>query len=66
MGTTAVDCFDTGTRASCAGGTTMLHDFIVPGKGESILKAYDRWRSWADPKVNHDYSLHCCITWWSD
>jgi len=66
MGTVSADCFDQGTKASAAGGTTMLHDFIVPKPGESLVTAYERWRGWADPKVNHDYGLHCCITWWGE
>eukprot|EP01133_Synstelium_polycarpum_P015503 gene15503-18414_t len=66
MGTVAVDDFDIGTRAAISGGTTFVIDFVIPSKGESPLAAYDKWRGWADPKVNHDYSLHVAITWWSE
>jgi dihydropyrimidinase len=66
MGTVAIDDFDYGTRAAVAGGTTTLMDFVVPQKGESLLKAYDQWRAWADPKVNCDYTLHVAVTWWSE
>eukprot|EP01063_Lacrimia_lanifica_P011114 TRINITY_DN1789_c0_g1_i1.p1 TRINITY_DN1789_c0_g1~~TRINITY_DN1789_c0_g1_i1.p1 ORF type:complete len:514 (+),score=220.19 TRINITY_DN1789_c0_g1_i1:53-1543(+) len=66
MGTTAVDDFNYGTRAAVAGGTTFLLDFIIPGRGKSLVEAYDQWRAWADPKVNCDYGLHCAVTWWSD
>ncbi|XP_063872480.1 dihydropyrimidinase-like isoform X8 [Scylla paramamosain] len=66
MGTFAVDDFYTGTRAALAGGTTMIMDFAIPQKGESLVEAYHRWRSWADPKVCCDYALHVGVTWWCD
>ena len=66
MGTVAVDDFNHGTRAAVAGGTTMILDFVIPTKGESPVAAYHKWRGWADPKVNCDYSFHVAITWWSE
>ena len=66
MGTVAVDDFNIGSKAALAGGTTCFLDFIIPERNESILKAHDTWRGWADPKVNCDYSLHCAITSWND
>ena len=41
-------------------------DFVLGGKNQSLLKSYDQWREWADPKVCCDYSFHIGVTWWSD
>lgn len=65
MGTFALDDFDRGTKAALAGGTTSLIDFAIPSKGESLSKAFDTWRNWADPKVNCDYGLHSAIIEWN-
>lgn len=65
MGTHAVDDFDSGSKAAIAGGTTSFIDFAIPAKGETLTKAYDQWRKWADGKVNCDYALHSAITEWN-
>jgi len=41
-------------------------DFVLGPKNESLLQLYDRWRSWADPKVCCDFSFHVAVTWWSE
>lgn len=66
MGTVSIDDFYTGTRAALAGGTTMIIDFVIPKKGESLIEAYETWRKWADEKVCCDYAFHMAVTWWSE
>lgn len=66
MGTVAVDDFFRGTQAAVAGGTTMILDFVIEQRGQSLIEAYHQWRAWADEKVVCDYSLHVAVTWWSD
>ncbi|CAL7936614.1 unnamed protein product [Xylocopa violacea] len=65
MGAKSVDDFYQGTKAAIAGGTTMIIDFAIPKKDESLLEAYERYRKSADKQVCCDYSLHVAVTSWS-
>lgn len=65
MGTFSSDNFESGTRAALAGGTTMIVDFCLPARNESLLDALKTW----DEKSKlacADYSYHMAVTWWSD
>lgn len=41
-------------------------DTVFPNAGESLLAAYDRWRSWADNKVVCNFGLSVVVSAWSD
>lgn len=61
MGTHAQDDYETGTIAAACGGVTTVVDFDLQQKGESLLEAIERKKSWADGKTAVDYSLHPAI-----
>lgn len=42
MNTVTVDDWYHGSRAALAGGTTMVIDFVIPNKNQSLLEAYDK------------------------
>ena len=53
----SVDDFYHGTCAAVSGGSTTVIDYMIPIRGESMIKAYENWRSRADCKVVCDYAL---------
>lgn len=61
MDIVAQDDYETGTIAAACGGVTTVVDFDMQQKGESILEALERKKSWAKDKVVIDYSLHPAI-----
>lgn len=65
MGTRTADDFYTGTVAGLTGGTTSIIDFVIPGKGESLLSAVDQWHERA-AKSASDYGFHIAVTWWNE
>uniref|UniRef100_A0A146KMB5 dihydropyrimidinase n=1 Tax=Lygus hesperus TaxID=30085 RepID=A0A146KMB5_LYGHE len=65
MGTRTKDDFYHGTRAGVVGGTTMVIDFVIPHKGQSLLEAFDYWKKKADGKAVCDYAFHVAITYWN-
>eukprot|EP00468_Gymnochlora_sp_CCMP2014_P004180 CAMPEP_0167747642 /NCGR_PEP_ID=MMETSP0110_2-20121227/4397_1 /TAXON_ID=629695 /ORGANISM="Gymnochlora sp., Strain CCMP2014" /LENGTH=506 /DNA_ID=CAMNT_0007632571 /DNA_START=104 /DNA_END=1624 /DNA_ORIENTATION=+ len=66
MGTVSIDDFNYGTAAAVAGGTTCLLDFVIPGRGQSLVEAYKDWESKATPKINCDIGFHVAVTWFGD
>jgi dihydropyrimidinase len=61
MGTHAQDDYHTGTIAAACGGVTCLVDFDLQQKGESLIEAIEREKSWADGKAAVDYALHLAV-----
>ena len=61
-GTTSADTFETGTRAAAWGGTTMIIDFAIQTKGDSLLAGMDTWQAKADGVCAVDYSFHAIIS----
>jgi dihydropyrimidinase len=61
MGTSAQDDYETGTIAAACGGVTTVVDFDLQQKGESLLEALERKKSWAEGKAAVDFSLHPAI-----
>ena len=61
MGTSAQDDYKTGTIAAACGGVTTVVDFDLQQKGESLLEAIERKKSWAEGKVAVDFSLHPAV-----
>ena len=61
MGTSAQDDYQTGTIAAACGGVTTVVDFDLQQKGESLLEAIERKKSWAEGKTAVDYSLHPAV-----
>ena len=61
-GTTSADTFETGTRAAAWGGTTMIIDFAIQTKGQSLSAGLDAWQAKADGVCAVDYSFHAIIS----
>lgn len=66
MGTVSRDCFETGTRAAIAGGTTSIIDFCLPSKEQSLKEALKIWDEKSEGKAYCDYSYHMAVTHWDE
>jgi dihydropyrimidinase len=66
MGTVSIDDYHYGTQAAVAGGTTCLLDFVIPGRGQSLVEAYRDWEAKATPKINCDIGFHMAVTWFGE
>src|SRR5690348_10739865 len=64
MGTTTAETWESGTLAALSGGTTLVVDFVIPGK-DGMLAALDQWEGRASRQAASDYSFHMCVTGWS-
>jgi len=56
--TSSADDFYSGTVAAACGGITTIIDFVDSKPGQTMLDAFDDYRSRADAKVVTDYGLH--------
>ena len=65
MGEVACDNFESGTKASVAGGTTTIIDFVIPSRKQGLLEGYAQWMKWAEPSVC-DYAFHVAVSHWDD
>ena len=45
MGANSADYYEHGTRAGLSGGTTMVVDFCIPGRGQPFMEAMADWTS---------------------
>lgn len=39
---------------------------MIPKKGQSLLEAYEIWRTRTDGKTCCDFAFHVAITWWAE
>ena len=62
MGAFSSDDHETGTRAALFGGTTMVIDYAIQSKGDSLRSALETWKGRAQGKAYGDYSFHIAIT----
>lgn len=65
MGEVSADDFESGTAAALAGGTTTVLDYVVPGKGQSLMEALDTWKT-KSAKAVSDFGFHMAITWYGE
>ena len=65
MATTAAETWESGTFAALSGGTTMVVDFVIPGK-DGMLAALKDWEGRATRQTSCDYSYHMCVDGWSE
>ncbi|MBC8488405.1 MAG: dihydropyrimidinase [Bacteroidetes bacterium] len=62
MGAFSSDDHETGTRAALFGGTTMVIDYAIQTRGDSLHSALKIWKGRANGKAYGDYSFHIAIT----
>lgn len=62
MGTVTADDWESGTRCAVAGGTTTIVDFIIPGRGQGLVSAFDEWHGRASASAVSNYGLHCAVS----
>ncbi|HCR48088.1 MAG TPA: dihydropyrimidinase [Bacteroidetes bacterium] len=66
MGTFSSDDYTSGTTAALHGGTTMVIDFVLQTKGNSLRHALEAWQGRSNGKACCDYSFHMAVTDFND
>jgi len=62
MGAFSSDDHETGTLAALYGGTTMVIDYAIQTRGDSLHAALETWKGRAEGKAYGDYSFHIAVT----
>lgn len=62
MGTSSSDNYETGTRAALFGGTTMVIDFAIQTRGNSLAQTLEEWNGRSHGQALCDYSYHLAVT----
>ena len=65
-GTTTIDDFESGTKASISGGTTTIIDYGTQYHGETLKQGLKNWLDKAKDGVSCDFGVHMSISDLSD
>src|SRR5258705_797460 len=61
MGQSAVDDYESASKAALAGGTTTLMEMICPGSSDQPVAAFELWKSKAEGLAAVDFTFHMSV-----